>query len=191
MRHVTSGLAAVAVAATASIVMAGVPAAGAAESQGADEYRVKAAIVYNLAKFVEWPAESFTGPTDPLNVCVLGVDPFGPALDDAFRGHLVGGRTVTVRRTADVEPGCHLLFISRSEQKRTTVIADRVRASSVLTISEQEGFGAAGGMIELFTEGDRVRFNLNVVALEAAHLRASARLREIASNEKHVPGGRR
>lgn len=163
----------------------------AGEAPRADEYRVKAAIIYNLAKFVDWPPEAFSAPAAALNVCVLGVDPFGDVLDEAFRGHLVAGRGIVVRRLPDVQPGCHVVFISGSERKRLAVVADQLRTAGVLTVSEEEGFSSLGGMIELFTEGGRIRFNINIVALEGARLRASARLREIASNEKHAAGGRR
>jgi hypothetical protein len=158
---------------------------------GADEYRVKAAILYNLAKFVDWPADAFGAATAPMHVCVLGVDPFGAAIDEAFKGHQVGGRSVVVRRITQVDLACHVVFIASSEKKRIAMIEDRLKSASILTVSEGDGSGEAGGMIELFTEGDRVRFNINVGALEAARLRASARLREIASNEKRSRGARR
>jgi hypothetical protein len=160
------------------------------ESQRADEYRVKAAMLVNFARFVEWPPEVFATPAEPFDVCVLGADPFGSILDDALKGHMVGGRPMETRRIADVEPGCHLVFISGSEQKRMAVIADRLRATAALTVAEEEGFGAEGGMIELFTEGDSVRFNIYTSALEQSRLRASARLIALAANQKHH-GGRR
>jgi hypothetical protein len=185
------GLAVAALLTAGAVVAANGVRAAAADQPRADEYRVKAAILYNLAKFVDWPADAFSTPAAPMTVCVLGVDPFGDALDEAFRGHLVGGRSIVVRRLSDVQPGCHVVFISGSERKRLAVIADQLRAASVLTVSEEDGFGALGGMIELFTEGDRIRFNINIAALEGARLRASARLREIASNEKRAAGGRR
>jgi hypothetical protein len=174
----------------AAAVLAAAPsvALSALEAQGADEYRVKAAVLYNLAKFVDWPPDVFGAGTAPLHVCVLGVDPFGDALETAFAGHQIGGRGSVVRRIGDVEPGCHVLFISGSERKRMAAITDRLRGSGVLTVSEEAGFAESGGMIELFTDGDRVRFNLNIAALEEGRLRASARLREIAA--KHG-GGRR
>jgi len=184
-------LAATVLFAAAVVAMANPPLIGAAELPRADEYRVKAAIIYNLARFVDWPTDAFTAPAAPMTVCVVGVDPFGDVLDEAFKGHLVGGRSIVVRRLPDVQPGCHVVFISGSERKHLAVIADRLRNTSVLTVSEEEGFGSLGGMIELFTEGDRIRFNINIAALEGARLRASARLREIASNEKHAAGGRR
>jgi hypothetical protein len=92
---------------------------------------------------------------------------------------------------SDVEPGCHLLFISASERKRMAVIVERLRTSGVLTVSEDEGFGAVGGMIELVTQSDRVGFNIYPGALERVGLHASARLIELAWNQKHPAGGRR
>ena len=49
----------------------------AAAPAGADdrtdlEYQVKAAFLFNFAKFVEWPADAFEGPQDPVAICVLG-----------------------------------------------------------------------------------------------------------------------
>jgi len=165
-------------------------AISASESPRADEYRVKAAFLYNFAKFVDWPAEAFATPAAPLNVCILGVDPFGSALDQALQGH-VGNRAIVTRRLTEVEPGCHLVFISASERKRLALLADSLRALRVLTVSDAEGFGGLGGMIELFTEGESVRFNIYPSEVERAGLRASARLIELAANQKHAAGGRR
>src|SRR5215218_229657 len=89
------------------VLLAGTrPLVASAETQREDEYRVKAAMLFNIAKFIDWPPAAFSGPPAPLNVCVLGVDPFGGTLDEALKGR-VGGRAIATRRIADVEPGCH------------------------------------------------------------------------------------
>lgn len=187
--RLTGGLLIAAVfAATSTVVAASASNLAPATGQRVDEYRLKAALIYAIAKFIDWPAETFSGPASPMNVCVLGADPFGSILDDTFKGHTVGGRTVTVRRVPDVDHGCHVLYVSRSERKRMSLIADELRVSSVLTISEEDGFRSVGGMIELFTDGERVRFSLNLKALEAARLKASARLRQI---DQQQDGGER
>jgi YfiR/HmsC-like len=147
----------------------------------AEEYRVKAAILYNLAKFVDWPPDALPSPTAPLTLCVLGVDPFGSAIDDAVKGRQVGGRPLVIRRIADVEPGCHVLFVSTSERKRTSLVLDRLGTSPVLTVGDGEGFSALGGMIELVTDGDRIRFSINTAAADHAKLHLSARLLAIAA----------
>jgi hypothetical protein len=157
----------------------------------ADEYRVKAAFLFNFAKFVEWPASAFPSQAAPLNVCVLGADPFGDVLEETLKGRSVGGRSIVARRLAEVEPGCHLLFVSGSERRRLAVIAEQLRSESVLTISEDEGFNALGGMIELFTEGESVQFNISPSAVERSGLHASARLIALAANQRHSAGVRR
>jgi len=48
-----------------------------AEDDMAGEYLVKAAFLYNFAKFVEWPEEAFYDDRSPLTLCILGEDPFG------------------------------------------------------------------------------------------------------------------
>lgn len=156
----------------------------------ADEYRVKAAFLLNFARFVEWPAETFAGPSAPLSLCVLGVDPFGAILEQELQAQK-GGRPMVARRIAQVEPGCHVVFISGSERKRLALLVETLRRAHVLTVSEEEGFGGLGGMVELFTEGDSVRFNIYPSEVERAGLRASARLIALAANQRHAAGGRR
>ncbi|MGC4081131.1 MAG: YfiR family protein [Vicinamibacterales bacterium] len=189
-RRLRIGLVAVVLMTAGVVVRAGRPVAGGTERQRADEYRVKAAFLFNFTKFVEWPVSAFATPSVPFNVCVLGVDPFGEMLDETFRGRLIAGRAVLVRRMRDPESGCHLIFISSSEHRRLAVLADRLRATSVLTVSDEEGFNAVGGMIELFTDGESVQFNISPAAVERAGLRASARLIALAANQRHA-GGRR
>ena len=181
----------------AAVLVAATVAAGASsirvprEQPRADDYRVNAAFLYNFAKFVEWPAQAFATPSAPLTLCVLGVDPFGAVLDDTLRGQLVAGRTISVRRLAQVEPGCHLLFIGGSERNRLSLLTGQLRRASVLTVSEEPGFNESGGMIELFTDRDGVQFNISPKAVERSGLRASARLIALAANQRHPSGGRR
>jgi hypothetical protein len=192
LRRIRHALVAIGLLATGSALAPNGSHLLAAESGGrADEYRVKAAFLYNFVKFVEWPAAAFNTASAPLTLCVLGADPFGSVLEETLNTRMVGGRPVVARRIADVEPGCHLLFISGSERKRMAVIADQVRTSSVLTVSEEQGFSGLGGMIELFTDGESVQFNIYPSVVEASGLHASARLIALAANQKHQSGGRR
>lgn len=156
--------------------------AQAREPRAANEYTVKAAILFNLLKFVEWPAGIFADGSEPLTLCILGADPFGPVLDESARGRLVSGRAVLIRRIADTGPGCHALFIAASERKRLPIITDRLKTASVLTVSEDEGFTDHGGMIELNTNGERVHFTINTSATDRARLKISARLLALATS---------
>jgi len=150
--------------------------------QRVDEYKLKAAVLYNLAKFVEWPDDAFADPSAPLVVCVLGVDPFGTALDDTLRGHSVGGHATVAKRIADMTPGCHVLFVANSEAKRLPAILERTRTWSVLIVGEAAGFIDRGGMIALATDDDRVRFDVNLAAADRARIKISSRVMALASS---------
>ena len=41
------------------------------------EYLIKAALIFNFAKFAQWPAAAFSSDSSPLRVCVIGENPFG------------------------------------------------------------------------------------------------------------------
>jgi len=64
------------------------------------EFEVKAAFLYNFARFVEWPAETGHDPGTPFVIAILGHDPFGAVLDETVAGKTVGGRPIEVRRVA-------------------------------------------------------------------------------------------
>ena len=78
-----------------ALVMAGVLITGAA-AQTVDEYRVKAAFVFNFAKFIEWPTQTFKTTADPLVICVLGQDQMANSLRDAANGNAIDGRSIVV-----------------------------------------------------------------------------------------------
>ncbi len=91
-----------------------------------DEYYVKAGIVANFASFVEWPADAFRNPREPLRICVLGRNPFGTSLDELAEGRIVDGHPLAVRPVGEVRQaeGCHILFVSASEHLRLKSILD-------------------------------------------------------------------
>jgi hypothetical protein len=146
------------------------------------EYQVKAAYLFNFLKFVEWPRESFADPLAPIEIGVVGEDPFGSALPQVVTGKTVQGRDLVIRiyRIGEDFRGAHILFISASERKRLPMILSSLRGSSVLTVSDTEGFLDAGGMIQFLNENDRVRFAINLNAAAQARLKVSSKLLSLA-----------
>ncbi|HEX7183153.1 MAG TPA: YfiR family protein [Thermoanaerobaculia bacterium] len=154
------------------------------------EYAVKAAFLYNFAKFVEWPADAFRGPGDPMTLCVLGEDPFGGELDQTVGGKTVTGRQIVVRRSTRLTdlPECRVLFVSSSEGPRLAQILAAVGDRAVLTVGEEETFARAGGIISFVVRENRVRFQIDRKAAARAGLSISSRLLELAET---VTGGER
>jgi hypothetical protein len=144
----------------------------------AGEYHVKAAFLFNFAKFVSWSG----APGQALVIGVAGDDPFGAILESTVRGKTVGGRPFEVRRFAsgaEVQ-GCHILFVSTSEKRR---FGDLVRQAGpgVLTVGEAPQFVREGGIVRFYVEANRVRFQINAKAAEEAGVKIHSQLMSLAA----------
>jgi len=156
---------------------------------GFDEYQVKAAFLYNFAKFVEWPPGTFASLNDPIGICIVGVNPFGSTLETMVQGKKIGDRAFAVRRIADTQQprGCQILFIGSAEWKRVRLLLDALKGAAILTVGETDDFTVAGGMIAFQLEGPRVRFQINLEAAEHSHLKISSKLLGLAEIVKRQP----
>lgn len=151
-------------------------------AQPPTEYQVKAAFLYNFAKFTDWPAPAFDDASEALVIGVLGADPFGPALDAAVHGKVIHSRIVRVRRIerAGDAAGCHLLYIAPSAAVDLPVLLPALAGEHIMTVGESSDFTAQGGIVRLYMEDDRVRFEVNVGAAEQARLAISSKLLALA-----------
>ena len=147
------------------------------------EYQLKAAFVYNFAKFVEWPAKAYSGPESPFSICILGADPFGSVIDDTLRGKTVADHPVVIHRDKDASAvrHCQIVFVSSSERRRLPDILTSLKGASVLVVGDADGFAAAGGAIELTLQDNRVRFAINPGAADGAGLKISSQLLALAT----------
>src|SRR5664279_2589147 len=93
---------------------------GRAQESQPTEYQIKAAFLFNFAKFVEWPPEAFADANSPLVIGVLGENPFGDDLERTIRGKTINNRPLVIKefRSPAEATNCHVLFISTSEKQR-------------------------------------------------------------------------
>jgi hypothetical protein len=151
-----------------------------AQANAPSEYDVKAAFLYNFARFGEWPSGAFSDGVT-LRLCVIGGDPFGPSLA-ALVGKPVGPRKVEVLR---LDPGddarrCQIAFIGGSNLAATIQIARRLERLPVLTVAEVPDFARSGGAVEFFIVDNRVRFAINPDAAQRAGVTLSSQLLRLA-----------
>jgi hypothetical protein len=153
-----------------------------AQTEAPGEYQLKAAFLFNFAKFIDWPPASFSSPQSPFVVCILGPDPFGHAMDEAFRDKMIDNRPVAIQRFKDIAQArqCHMVFVSQSESFRLADIIQALHGQCVLLVGESEGFAAAGGVIEFAIEQNHVHFVINTDAAGRAGLRVSSKLLSLA-----------
>ncbi len=141
------------------------------------EEKVKAAIIYNLTKFIVWPEKK-----QALTLCIIGKGPINQELQKINK-KTSKGRKISVTHSV---PGslqkhqCELLFIHNTDAQVTKVILKNLNNKPVLTISDVNRFAEEGGIIGLFRSGSRIRFAINRTSADNAHLTISSQLLNLA-----------
>jgi hypothetical protein len=151
------------------------------------EYQIKAAFLFNFARFVEWPPAAFASAGLPIVIGILGENPFGEDLARTIRGKTIDNHPLVIKefRSPTEATNCHILFVSPKVKERLPDVFQGLKGASVLTVGETERFTESGGMINFFREGTKIRFQINKSAASRARLEISAKLMSLASR----PGG--
>jgi hypothetical protein len=154
--------------------------AAVAAAQSVSEPAATAAFLLNFARFTQWTADA-RPETAPLTICATDRD-VAEALAATVKGRAAGNRPVVARRLEVSEaPGdCEVLYVTGIDRRRAGPLLQSVSGASVLTVSDESGFAAWGGCIELFIEDGRMGFMINRAAAERAGLRFSSRLLALA-----------
>ncbi len=147
------------------------------------EYQLKLAFMVNFARFITWPAETFSPEHPHLALCVLGDNPFGNALS-GVEGKKVSDCTLKVQQMEAFgqERQCHLLFVSRSEGGNLAALKPALAGRPIVTISDIPGFAAAGGGIEFVLKDNKLSFIINNSAMKELGIQASSSLLNLAAS---------
>lgn len=153
-----------------------------AQDYQAGEYELKAAFLCNFTKFVEWPSSTDSDSRAPLQLCILGRDPFGSALQQVIADRPPNARPLLIRHLRGSEDlrSCHVLFISSSEWTSAPRIFKALEGAGVLTVGDTNHFAEKGGVIELFLVNKQVRLVINSAAASRGGLRISSKLLALA-----------
>ena len=154
------------------------------------EAAVKAAFLYNFAKFTEWPKDRPDGDAGPVVICV-GQNSRLKASIDELQGKLVGNRPVrTIGLAEGANPAiCHVLFIDKSASPRLRQQAES-DLRGVLTVSDLPNFARAGGNIGFFFADNQLRFQINLDTARRSGISFSSkllRLAEVIGQQSSLP----
>jgi hypothetical protein len=154
------------------------------------EYQVKAAYLLNFTRYVEWPRP--LPPDASLVLCIMGDDPFGPALDQALAGRRSQGRAISLQRVRNERgaQGCHLVFLADGAWSRRRALIDNLTGSGILTVGDSDQFARSGGVIGFVISNETVRFVVNLNAMERSGLRISSRMLSLAMELQSTEGPR-
>lgn len=144
------------------------------------EYQLKAEFLERFTRFIDWPSPE--SETRPFLIGVVGQNPFGKYLEQIAASRRIKGRRVEVHYFDDVAKidTCQVVFIASSEKQRLRSILAHTEAKPILTVGDTNGFGSAGVLINFYTAGDTVRFEVNGAAVERSGLKVSSKLLKLA-----------
>jgi hypothetical protein len=159
-------------------------AATSAADNAAVEARIKAAFIYNFARFVEWPVHPAN---TPMRIGILGRGDLASPLEGVIQGKTANGRSIEVTHVSTTSEAEHyeILLIERSEISRVRDIVRALAAKPVLTVCDGDSCFRDGGMIAFRIVDDSVRFQIDQEAAEHSGLKISSQLLKVA-----IPAGR-
>lgn len=145
-------------------------------------YRIKVAFIYNFTKFIIWPQQDLPSNAGSFNVCILGDDRLTAAAN-AIQGKLVHGRILQIKYITDIEENamCRIVFLAISNSNRLQRALESIKGTSVLSVGDSSDFVDNGGIIGLFVENNKVRFDINQLAANENGLKINSRLLDLAN----------
>lgn len=148
-----------------------------AHAQEVPEYQLKAAFLYNFAKFIEWPQTAFKDSSTSFVIGILGDDPFGENIN-FIKSKKVKNRKLEVKNFKTIKDlkTCQILFVSSSEKKQLPEIFNAVKDSTMLTVSDMDSFIESGGIIRFVLEDETLGFTINAEAVKQAEFKISSQL---------------
>jgi len=147
------------------------------------EYQVKAAFLFNFAKFVEWPSDNPRDADEGFVICVFDDETLAQCLDHAVSGKTVEGRVFRVRRlqSLDDTKSCRMLYLGSNDTPHLSALLKSIRTTAVLTVGNAPGFTRHGGIINFIMQDNRVRFEINPQAADRAGHRIISKLLQLAT----------
>lgn len=144
------------------------------------EYQVKSAMVFNMLKFMDWPAEG----AQQLQLCVVGRGPFVAGIA-TLHGKVVKGRSVVVQQVSPASvggQGCDVLVFGDVERSTLAQLLEQSRTAPVVTLADTPGFIRSGGVVGFVLQAGKVRFEINQAAALRHRIRISSQLLKLATS---------
>lgn len=126
------------------------------------EYEIKAAYIFNFAKFIEWPSPAVE--SDTITLAVYKNDPFGIVLEKTMVGRRANGKVWKIIRTDNLEVlnNCQMVFFSDIEKYDLLKLVKYLKNKPILTIGDEiVDFCDMGGTINFTPQYSEYQFEIN------------------------------
>lgn len=164
------------------VLVAGLVAFAPLAAWAQSEDQIKAAFLFNFARYVEWPEDAFDGPEAPVKICMMSSVEFSDVVSKTVSGKTVSERPVEVASPGELGGAthCHILFVDESQPLTSAQVVQALDDASVFTVSDRGGFAQAGGVANFILVDNKIRFEINPRAARNVGLKVSSQLLRLA-----------
>ncbi len=148
----------------------------------AREYKIKAALLFNFLKYAKFPKGTYSSSSEPIQVLIVGKDPFGPVLKKSLGKKKIGGRSIQIRRVKSIPKDitAQLIFTSGLKPHEEKQLIAQLKDKPSLLVGESPGFAKAGGFINLYLDKGKVRFEIKSTRQSTTRIKLKAELLKLA-----------
>ncbi|MDD2219678.1 MAG: YfiR family protein [Desulfoplanes sp.] len=147
------------------------------------KYRIKAAYIFNFAKFIEWPEQAFKDKNQPFSIVIMG-DKKHLQCFESLESRTIHGRKIDITYCTSPEKlttqSCYILFVTDQPLSRGCQSFLTNNSRPILTIGNSAHFIQAGGMIAFVQRDNKIRFAINQSKARQNNLCISSRLLRLA-----------
>lgn len=150
--------------------------------------QLKAAVVYNVTKFVNWPSSAFASPDAPLVIATIDQGPLSAELARVVEGRRLGSHKYEVHPLSEVSDfrHLHLLFVGEAPAEQIATSIAALENAPVLIVGDAPPKPGLEATIQLLVVNDKVAFDIDMRRADAAGLQVSAQLLKLARTVRRV-----
>jgi hypothetical protein len=145
----------------------------------AEESNLKAAFIYNFTRFVEWDPTSIA---EEFVIGVVGASSIDEPLEEISKTRTVNTKKIIIKHFEKIEDmdKCNILFIPKGVKIPIQEIIAKTENKNILLITEKQGYASKGASINFVIIENKLKFEANTAAINAAGLKVSAQLLKLA-----------
>jgi hypothetical protein len=146
-----------------------------------EESQIKAALLFNFAKYIEWPPGTFDQESRPLTMCTIGQSDFTDAIP-SLAGKQIKGHPVATRQISGAgdSQGCNILVFGNLERNLMQSVLDKAGNKVLLTVGDHNHFANSGGVVGFYSKDNKVRFEVNLAAAQKHKVKISSQVLKLA-----------
>jgi len=162
-----------------TLVIAALLIGSGAKAQDRPIHEVYSMMVFNFTRYVQWPDQAASG---EFVIGVIGNSEVYNTLNGWYSGKPRGSKTYVIKKfnNASEVTDCHVLYIDKAKSGEFDAANTKVKGKGTLVITDKNGLGEKGSAINFKTVDNKLKFELNQKAVDAANLKVSGSLSSMA-----------